>query len=129
MATVKTRTRLTSRFAAVEEAKFELVRHARDVALEAGQQLANQKIERFDRQRDYNLDADVSKQNLGWQSGKILYDHWWGKFFEYGTVYIQAMPFMRPAHRRMRKVFLTVMGPEFEGFIKRKARLRTARRV
>lgn len=120
----KNRVVLRSNFPAVKSAAHGAVRHARDLALEAGQETANKKIELMDRRRDYNISTDVSKEDIGFQSGKIVWDHWWARFFEYGTTYIPASPVMRPAHRQMRKVFVGLMGTEFDGWIKRKAGMR-----
>jgi HK97 gp10 family phage protein len=53
-------------------------------------------------------------------SGQIEYDPWYGRFFEYGTVYIPASPFMRPAHRKMRKVFKDEMGANFEPWVRKR---------
>jgi hypothetical protein len=120
----KTKVRLESNFPAAKRAAFDAVRHARDKALVDGEATANQKIERADARLDYNLPADVNKENIGFQSGKISYDHFYGRWFEYGTVFIKASPFMRPAHRKMRKTFLSFMGDDFEGWIKRRAEVR-----
>jgi HK97 gp10 family phage protein len=120
----KSKVKLVSNFPAVKKAGTEFVRKAVDDALEQGQQTANQRIERNDARRDYNLPADVNQERVGFQSGKITYDHWWGRFFEYGTVFIPAVPFMRPAHRVMRKTFIGMMGSEFEGWVKRRAGVR-----
>jgi HK97 gp10 family phage protein len=115
---------LRSNFPAVKKAKTEFVRYAVDAALVVGENTANQRIERNDARKDYNLPADVDKSRIGFQSGKIEYGHWWGRFFEYGTVYIPAVPFMRPAHRLMRKTFIGLMGKEFDGWVKRRAGVR-----
>jgi HK97 gp10 family phage protein len=120
----KNRVVLRSNFPAVKRAKTEFVRHAVDAALIVGENTANQRIERNDARKDYNLPADVDKERIGFQSGKISYDHWWGRFFEYGTVYIPAVPFMRPAHRAMRQTFIGLMGSEFDGWVKRRAGVR-----
>ena len=55
------------------------------------------------------------------REGKIRYEHWYGHFFEYGTTHIKAMPFIRPGHRKMRKVFLADMGVNFEKWVRRRA--------
>lgn len=116
--------KLESRFPAVKDAAHDLVRHARDLALNAGEAEAEKRLERIDDTRGYELPIDVKQENIGFQSGRIFYEPFFGKWFEYGTVRIPAAPFMRPAHRRMRKVFVGVMGVEFEGWVKRRARVR-----
>lgn len=120
----KQKSTLRSSFPAAKRAKTQFVATAVDAALKAGEETANQKIERTDAARDYNLPADVDHERIGFQSGKIVYDHFYGRWFEYGTPHIQPMPFMRPAHRKMRKVFIGLMGTEFEGWVKRKAQVR-----
>jgi HK97 gp10 family phage protein len=120
----RNRTTLVSNFPAVKKAAYEVVAKARDAALLDGENTANDRLERVDVTHGYDLPVDVHKENIGHQSGKIIYDHWWGRFFEYGTVYIHAAPFMRPAHRKMRKTFLDVMDDDFEGFVKRRVSVR-----
>lgn len=120
----KSKMKLESRFPAAKEAAHDAVRHARDLALNAGELEAEKRLERIDDTRGYELPIDIGQENIGFQSGRIFYEPWWGKFFEYGTVRIPAAPFMRPAHRRMRKVFVTAMGGDFDGFVRRKARVR-----
>ena len=89
-----------------------------------GELEAEKRLERVDNTRGYNLPIDIQQETLGHQSGRIVYDPFYGKFFEYGTVYIQASPFMRPAHRKMRKKFLDEMGDNCEKFISRRASVR-----
>lgn len=120
----KSRTKLVSRFPAVKHAGHEAVRHARDLAIQAGKETANGAIERVNARRDFHLPADVRKERIGNQSGKIVYDHFFGRWFEYGTVFIPASSFMRPANRKMRKVFIGELGDNFEGWVRRRARVR-----
>jgi HK97 gp10 family phage protein len=120
----KNHMRIESRFPAVKAAAHEAVRHARDKALDAGEHEAERKLELVDNSRGYDLPIDVGQENIGFQSGRIFYEPWYGRFFEYGTVRIPASPFMRPAHRKMRKVFKDDMGDNFENFVRRRARVR-----
>jgi len=120
----RNRTHLVSNFPAVKKASYELVQKARDAALLVGENTANDRLEKADVTFGYDLPVDVSKENIGHQSGKIIYDHFYGRWFEYGTVHIHPQPFMRPAHRKMRKTFLGIMGAEFQGFVKRRAGVR-----
>jgi HK97 gp10 family phage protein len=108
----------------VKEAAYEAVVHARDKALDAGEHEAESKLERIDDTHGYDLPIDIGQETVGHQSGRIFYENWWGHFFEYGTVFIRATPFMRPASRKMRKVFIGELGDSFEGWVKRKARVR-----
>ena len=114
------RTVLISRFPAAVAAAHATVRHARDMALNAGEAEAEKRLERIDDTRGYELPIDIGQATLGHQSGKIFYDQWYGRFFEYGTVHIPAASFMRPAHRRMRKVFKEEMGESFTKFLGRR---------
>jgi HK97 gp10 family phage protein len=120
----KNRVRLESRFPAVKEAAYQAVIHARDKALDVGENEAEKRLERIDDTKGYELPIDVQQENIGHQSGKIVYPQWYGRFFEYGTVSIPANAFMRPAHRKMRKTFIDELGDNFEGWVRRKARVR-----
>jgi HK97 gp10 family phage protein len=117
----KPKVRLESRFPAAKAAAHALVRHSRDLALNAGEAEAEKRLERIDDTRGYDLPIDVEQETIGHQSGRIYYEPWYGRFFEYGTVRISAAPFMRPAHRRMRKVFIEEMGGNFQGWLSRRA--------
>lgn len=123
MAKPKAKLKLVSRFPAAKEGAYDAVKNARRLALNAGEGEAEKRLERLDDTRGYELPIDVDQENIGHQSGRIFYDNWYGKFFEYGTTYIPASPFMRPASRKMRKVFLAEMGDKLEGFIGRRARV------
>ena len=118
MAAPKNRIHL-SRFPAVKKGMYEAVQNARDRALDEGEAEAEKRLERVNDQRGYNLPTKSSRKT-GHQSGLIRYGDWFGKFFEYGTVYIAPSPFMRPAHRKMRKRFLDEMDGNVEKFIRRK---------
>jgi HK97 gp10 family phage protein len=117
------RVRLESNFAEVKDAAADTVDRAVRLALNVGEGEAEKRLERIDDTRGYELPIDIVQQK--WRKGgKIIYEPWYGRFFEYGTVRIPAGPFMRPAHRKMRKVFVGVLGDQFEGFVKRRARTR-----
>jgi HK97 gp10 family phage protein len=95
------------------------VQLARKLALDAGEEVAKRRIEAS----PYDLHSeDVHQENIGHQSGRVFFDKFYGRFFEYGTVHIHPAPFMRPAHRQMRKIFLGTMGSQMEGFVRRKVR-------
>ena len=99
---------------------YEAVRAARDHALDEGEAEAEKRLQRANDSRGWNLPGDIEQEKTGHQSGLIRYGDWFGKFFEYGTVYIAPAPFMRPAHRKMRRRFLDEMGDNAEPFIRRK---------
>jgi HK97 gp10 family phage protein len=118
-----TKIRMESRFPAVKKAAYEVVQKARDEALIEGQEETQKRIEKGAASRGYDLDPFVvEKENIGHQSGRIFVpsEKWYYRFFEFGTVYIPAMTFMRPAHRKMRKKFKDVMGDDFEKFVRRR---------
>lgn len=100
---------------AIREADKE-TREAIEKAVREGEKAANIAIERTNTRRGYNLPTTVesfhSEKSGGIQAGS---EFWW-KFFEYGTVFIDAVPFIRPGHRKMRAVFKEEMGELFEGW-------------
>ena len=55
--------------------------------------------------RDYNLDPGAVKSRVDMLDGGIGVDEFYWRWFEYGTVKLQAMPFIRPGYRAMRKTF------------------------
>jgi len=116
--------KLESNFPAAKKAAWETAQHARELALNMGEAEAEKRLERIDDTHGWELPIDVGQENIGHQSGRIFYEPWYGRFFEYGTTRIPASPFMRPAHRKMRKVYLAAMGGELQRFINRKARVR-----
>lgn len=121
---------MVSRFPAVKAAAYQAVGNARDEALKAGQEETQKRIGKAREQRGYDLDPYVvQKENIGHQSGRIFVppEKWYYRFFEYGTVYIAATPFMRPAHRVMRKTFRGEMGDNFEKFLSSRAGIRRIR--
>lgn len=85
-------------------------------ALDEGEKTANIGIERGNTARDYNLPADVDKEGTSYHGGKIVYDHPYGPYFEYGFYNVPAMPFMRSAGRKMKTVFKKEMGDLFKGY-------------
>lgn len=112
-----------SRFPAAKKGAADAIEHAVSRALDHGEAEAEKRLERIDDTRGYDLPIEIEQSQQG-QSGKIEYEPWYGRFFEYGTVHIPAAPFIRPAHRKMRKVFKDELGDTFEGFVRRRVRLR-----
>ena len=129
----KSKIRIESKFPAVKRAGWETVQEAREVWLETGQETAEKKASDQASTRGYALQVGVDKERIGFQSARISAfthterwgdDPWFLRFFEYGTVHIPAMPFMRPAARKANKAFVTTMGSQLEGKIRRKASVR-----
>ena len=87
-ATSKNKIHLESRFPAVKKGMWDAVQNARDRALDEGEAEAEKRLERVNDQRGYNLPPEIEQEKTGNQSGLIRYGDWFGKFFEYGTIYI-----------------------------------------
>jgi hypothetical protein len=119
------RTKLVSKFPEVKDSMRDAIRVASELALNTGEGEAEKRLERIDDTRGYELPIDIKQdRDSDGLGGKIYYEPFYGRWFEYGTVRIPAASFMRPAHRKMRKTFLETMGPTFDGFVKRRARVR-----
>jgi len=115
---------LVSNFRAAENAAHEVVSASVRTAVLAGRERAAERLDMQASRRDYNLSgADVGSEAHA-DDGKIFYEPFYGRFFEYGTVHIEAMPFMRPGSRAMRKTFKLMMGANFERWIALKAGMR-----
>lgn len=122
-----------SKFPAVKKAGWETVTEAREIWLDVAAETAESKASEQAATRGYVLQVGIDKELLGHQSAKITAathssrwgdDPWFLRFFEYGTVHIDAMPFMRPAARKANKAFVAAMGAHLEGKIRRKASVR-----
>ena len=127
----KNRIVLVNEFPAAHKAAWETVQAARERWLAVGADTAEEKAQSGAGTHGYNLQVGIAKERLGHQSARIHAvthsskwgdDPWFLRFFEYGSVNIQAMPFMRPAERKAKKAFLEVMGSQMEGKIRRKTR-------
>jgi len=120
----KPKMKLVSNFKAAEKAGHEAVAMAIHHAVDEGQETAAKRLDMQAGKRGYDLQgSDVEKEAWA-KDGAIWVSPWWYRFFEYGTVHIQAMPFIRPGHRRMRKVFIAAMGVDFGKWVSRRAKLR-----
>jgi len=122
-------------FKPVKEAAYAAVQEARELWIAEARTTARQKLESGAATHGYALSASVEGERIGFQSARIYTvahsskwgdDPWWLKFFEYGAVQIQAMPFMRPAARKANKAFVARLGSDLEGKI-RKARMKKHR--
>jgi hypothetical protein len=121
----KPKYRLESKIPQVKDSMHDALRVAVELALNTGEGEAEKRLERIDDTRGYELPIDVGQDKTdGGKGGRIFYAPWYGAFFEYGTPTIPAASFMRPANRKMRKAFLATMPDTFEGFVKRRARVR-----
>lgn len=120
----KNRVVIRSNFSAVKRAAKDAMGDAIQKATDEMEAEAEKRLERANDARGWNLPTEIEQEKTGFQSGLIRYPEWYGRFFEYGTVHLPASPFMRPAHRKMRKRFVDEMGDNFEGWIRRKAGMR-----
>lgn len=107
---------LRSRFKEAIDWADDKTKDAVDKALDAGEREANIRIEKTNARRGYNLPADVTKHETGTKGGYIEHPRWEMRFFEFGTVFIDAAPFMRPGHRKLRSVFKDETGDLFKGW-------------
>lgn len=122
----KSKTKLVSRFPEAKKGGHDAVDAAIKEALITGQEEAQARLGRSGHDVDpFNVHKKHFKGRDGLDGGMIFVhsDHWYYRFFETGTVYIRATPFMRPAHRKMRKAFEDELGDKFEGFVAKRARL------
>jgi HK97 gp10 family phage protein len=123
---------LRSEFPAVKKAGWETIQKAREVWLDVAADTAEEKASSGAATHGYGgLQVGIEKERLGHQSARIYPvthsekwgdDPWFLRFFEYGTVHLSAIPFMRPAERKAKKAFLAVMGSELQGTIRRRVR-------
>lgn len=129
----KSRMTIRSRFPAAKKAAHEVVQQAREVWMEVGQETAQQRVESQAASRGYALQVGIEKERIGFQSARIYavtHSERWGddpfflRFFEYGSANIPAMSFMRPGARKANKAFVATMGSHFEGWVRRRARVR-----
>lgn len=121
----KPRVKLVSKIPQVKDSMHDAVRASVALALNVGEGEAEKRLERIDDTRGYELPIDIGQsKTAGGMGGRIFYDPWYGVIFEYGSPNIPAASFMRPANRKMRKAFLASMPETFEGFVKRRARVR-----
>lgn len=129
----KNRVIIRSEFPAVKRAGWETVQAAREIWKQVGEQTAQEKAEQQASTRGYALQVGMGSENVGHQGARIYpvtHSSKWGddpfflRYFEYGTVNIGAMPFIRPAARKANKAFVLAMGSMLEGKIRRKASVR-----
>ncbi len=128
----RNRTKIEANFRPAKEAGHEVVMAAIKVAIEAGHQVSQKKLDSQAGRRGYNLDGGLVLKEAGGKTGNlwagaIYTEEWWARFFEYGTVHIEAMPFIRPGYRKGRKVLLAELEGNFEKWVRKRARVRRAR--
>jgi len=129
----KSKVTIRSNFPAVKRAGWESVQEARELWIREGKTTAESKAMNDAATRGYALQVGVEGERIGFQSARIFPvthsrlwgdDPWFLRFFEFGTVFIKAMPFMRPAARKANKLFVAHLGRNLEGKISRRAGIR-----
>jgi HK97 gp10 family phage protein len=55
------------------------------------------------------MEAGISSRKTGKKSGEIVNPAFYGRFVEYGTAFMGAIPHMRPASRKMAEKFTKQM--------------------
>lgn len=115
--------RVTSKLPQAKRAMHDQIEKAQAQALNIGEREAESRLQRVNSSRGYLLPTDV-EQEIEDKEARLVYDNWYGHFFEYGTTYIVASPFMRPAGRKMNKAFTKAMKSDTEAAIRRKAEVK-----
>lgn len=88
----------------VHEGLDELIDEWQDVGLGTAQE----KLTGQEGQRGYNLQElydSLDAEKRGELNAAIVVGAWYAHFFEYGTVFISPLPFLRPAKRKADKTF------------------------
>lgn len=73
-----------------------------------GQGTAQENVLKQESARGYDLHElyeSISAEDRGQLSAAIVVSAWYAHFFEYGTRFIDPMPFLRPAKRKADKTF------------------------
>jgi hypothetical protein len=120
----KNRTVLRSNFKAAEAAGDDAIAELIQKGTERMHEVAAGRLDKAAGQRGYNLYSTDLDMHIGDDDGRIEYKPFYGKFFEYGTVHIQAMPFIRPGYRAGRKLVKEDAPEVFVKWFNRKARVR-----
>lgn len=124
MAARKPKMLVVSRFPAAKLAGNACVEDALKEATAAGQEYGMARIDQQASTRGYRMSPGSFQTHVSGREGVLALDEWWWRFFEFGTVYIEAMPVLRPAHRHARKVLKEKLGSDFEGYIAARAAVR-----
>jgi hypothetical protein len=127
----KTVVRVKANFKKAAKAGDEIVAKAVAEAIKEGEKTAKNRIELNSAGRGYNLDSSLVQSEVSTAvgsfsgfmntSGRIWVEDFWWRFFEYGTLYIPAMPFLRPAAGRAGHVFTRIVTDNLPKEIEAKA--------
>jgi hypothetical protein len=112
---------LKSNFKLAAKAGREVMADAIETATKEMHEEAGNRLDKAAGAKGYNLYSTDIDFETSDEDGEITYRKFYGRFFEYGTPNIQAISFMRPAHRKGRKRFLDEIGDNLEKKIRRRA--------
>jgi HK97 gp10 family phage protein len=91
---------------------------------EVGEDTAKATLTKREAQRGYSLNTlydSIRSEKRGDLDAAIMVTAWYAHFFEYGTRFIDPMPFLRPAKRKADKAFREEAGDKIKQRIKRAA--------
>lgn len=129
----RNRVKVESRFHAAGKATRELAVRNREIWLDVGAETMEKRASDQAASRGYALQVGIDKERVGFQSARLTPvthsekwgdDPWFLRFFEFGTVHIGAMPFVRPGARKANKAYIAAWGKDWEGWVRRRARVR-----
>jgi HK97 gp10 family phage protein len=98
-----------------------------DKWLDVTENAAKDTVSKREAQRGYALNtlyAEIEGSKRGNLSAAVTSPTWYARFFEYGTRYIEPMPYLRPAKRKGDAAFKLTAGSSVERAFARRARVR-----
>ena len=114
-----------SNFRAAKEGAREGLGVAVEAWKEETESQAKNILSRREAQRGYSLDtlyASIQGEaNLALLTAHVATEPFYSHFFEYGTIYIEPLPFLRPAKSKGDKAFLAVAGASVSRAIRTRA--------
>jgi HK97 gp10 family phage protein len=92
--------------------------------MDVGEDTAKETLTKREAQRGYSLNtlySSISSEKRGDLDAAIKVTAWYAHFFEYGTRYIDPMPFLRPAKSKADKAFREEAKDKIQQRVKRAA--------
>jgi HK97 gp10 family phage protein len=92
--------------------------------MDVGENDVKNTLTKREAQRGYSLNTlydSISSEKRGDLDAAIQVAAWYAHFFEYGTVFIDPMPFLRPAKRKADKAFREEAKDKIQQRVKRAA--------
>ncbi len=121
------RTVIRSNFKLVPGAVEEGIKEAAEKWLRVNEDSAKAALTQKESQRGYALNTiyeEIHGEMLGDTDARVVSPTWYSRFFEYGTRYIEPMPFMRPGKTKADKAFKDAVGGSVTRAVYRRARVR-----